>query len=146
MSLWASICRQGGVEFLCNQSWNDDVFYFYGCDDLALGAPQLPRRWSGDKTNVLLVHRPDTVIAMDVADSLRGVTLAVCGHTHGGQIRLPFIGPIYASSRYGCALSYGQFEREQFGTRMIVSSGISNQSLRWRFNCRREVVLIEFTA
>jgi len=141
---WPELYGNFGIRYLCNSGINHDDFYYYGCDDLVNGDPRLPDQWPEGKTLVLLVHRPDTVIALDAFQVLRPVELILCGHTHGGQVRIPFIGPFYASSMYGCRLDYGLFERCGGIPRMIVSSGIGNRSFGFRFNCRREVVLIEF--
>lgn len=141
---WAKLYAGFGIRYLCNSGVDDGGIYYYGCDELACGDPHLPDRWPEGKTVVLLVHRPDTVIALDTFQVLQPVELILCGHTHGGQVRFPFLGPVYASSMYGCRLAYGLFERRGGTPRMIVSSGISNRSFGLRFNCRREVVLIEF--
>ena len=145
ISLWNKLFEQGGFRFLCNQSWRDDAFYVYGCDDLARGTPRLPGLWPAHQTVILLAHNPDTVIALDAGDAYDGVRLVCCGHTHGGQVRLPGVGSLFTPSRYGCRFDYGEFRRRKTGTRMIVTSGLGNLSLPWRFRCRREVVFIRFT-
>lgn len=145
ISLWNKLFEQAGFQFLCNQSWRDDTLYVYGCDDVGRGTPRLPGVWPSRQTVILLAHNPDTVIALDNGDAFDGVRLACCGHTHGGQVRLPFIGPLFTPSRYNCRFAYGEFRRRKTDTRMIVTSGLGNLSLPWRFRCRREVVFIRFT-
>lgn len=141
---WPDLYAGFGIRFLSNAGVDHGGFLYYGCDDTNNGEPRLPDRWPEGKPVILLSHRPDTVIALDVFRALEPVELILCGHTHGGQIRLPLIGPLYASSLYGCRLDYGLFERLSGPTRMIVSSGISNRSFGMRFNCRREIVQVEF--
>ncbi len=142
---WCGLYRKHGFEFLGNRLLQSGPFNFHGSDDLCNHTPLLPEEWPEGAENILITHRPDTAIALDRGRSLAPVDLILCGHTHGGQIRLPFIGPLYASSNYGIHFSYGTFRREGLRCRLIVSSGLGERSLAWRFNCRRELVLIEFT-
>lgn len=144
VSFWEELYAEAGIRFLCNAGAEADCFYFHGADDLAGGDPRLPESWPEERAPILLAHRPDTVIALDTCHALDPIALILCGHTHGGQVRFPFLGPVYASSQYGCKLDYGLFERRGGTPRMIVSSGVGNRSLSFRFNCRREVVLVEF--
>ena len=66
--------------------------------------------------------------------------LLLCGHTHGGQIRLPVIGPVIAPSKYGSRYASGVFCKK--GTLMHVSRGISGvHPFRW--GCIPEVTILE---
>ncbi|MBS1370646.1 MAG: hypothetical protein HPZ91_11895 [Lentisphaeria bacterium] len=141
---WHKLYGAADILYLCNAGVEHNGLFFYGCDDLTNGDPHLPDRWPAGVPSVLVVHRPDTVIALDTLHAIEPVKLILCGHTHGGQVRFPLFGPVYASSGYGCRLEYGLFERRGGTPKMIVSSGISNRSFNLRFNCRREVVLVEF--
>lgn len=65
-----------------------------------------------------------------------GADLMLAGHTHGGQVRLPIIGPIVAPSRYGVRYASGVFKIGKMA--MQVSRGISGADpLRW--NCPPEL-------
>ena len=142
---WRELFSSGGFELGFNEFNGAGVFQIYCADDPSAGNPRVIKAWQEDKFRLLLAHRPDTVIAYD--DDLSGSWhLALCGHTHGGQIRLPFFGSVFAASIYGCALDYGCFEHTEKKSRMIVSSGLGHMSFPWRINCRREMILIEFTA
>ena len=130
------------------------MLYVFGCDDVARGTPRLPGLWPTHQTVILLAHNPDTVIALDTGDAFDGVRLVCCGHTHGGQLRFPLVGPLYTPSplqpppppaAHPRHFAYGEFRRRRTGTRMIVTSGLGNLSLPWRLRCRREVVFIRFT-
>lgn len=92
---------------------------------------------TGESYTVLLSHRPE--LAELYADS--GVDLALCGHAHGGQFRLPFVGGVFSPSqgllpKYTCGLY------ETNGKRMIVSRGIGNSSFPFRINNSPEFVFI----
>ena len=52
---------------------------------------------------ILLYHTPD--LAPEAAEA--GVDLQLSGHTHGGQVRLPFFGALYAGSLYGKSFEVG---------------------------------------
>jgi predicted MPP superfamily phosphohydrolase len=65
-----------------------------------------------------------------------GCDLLFCGHTHGGQVRLPGIGPIIAPSWYGSRYASGWFLKEP--TLMHVSRGLSGTH-PLRFGCPPEV-------
>ena len=66
--------------------------------------------------------------------------LLLCGHTHGGQIRLPVLGPIVAPSKYGSRFASGVFFRNP--TLMHVSRGMSGvHPFRW--GCIPEVTVLE---
>ena len=66
----------------------------------------------------------------------QGFDMILAGHTHGGQIRLPLLGPIICPSLHGVRYASGVFETDD--TLLHVSRGISGlQPLRWR--CRPEL-------
>lgn len=69
--------------------------------------------------------------------------LTLCGHTHGGQVRLPVIGPIIAPSFHGSRYASGIFERS--GNTMHVSRGLAGTQ-PFRIECKPEASLIELVA
>jgi predicted MPP superfamily phosphohydrolase len=89
---------------------------------------------------LLLYHSPDLI---HEAAALP-VDLYLAGHTHGGQIRLPFISPPIPFSRYGSQYLAGLFRED--GLTMYVSRGLGFEGgglPRARFFSRPEIVVIE---
>lgn len=81
---------------------------------------------------VLLSHSPDQLPWARQRD----FDLVLAGHTHGGQIRLPLLGPIVSPSRFGVRYASGTFHEPP--TVMHVSRGLSSETpLRW--NCVPEI-------
>lgn len=73
---------------------------------------------------------------------LRGCHLLLSGHTHGGQIRVPGIGPIISPSWHGSRFASGVFYK--YPTVMHVSRGVSGtHPLRWR--CPPEASVLELS-
>jgi uncharacterized protein len=89
---------------------------------------------------LLLYHTPD--LAQAAAAS--GIDLYLAGHTHGGQVRLPFYGALVTFSEYGKKYEMGQY---QVGpTTLYVSRGVGLEGWfapRIRFLCPPEMVLVE---
>jgi predicted MPP superfamily phosphohydrolase len=89
---------------------------------------------------LLLAHSPD--IAPEAADA--GFDLYLCGHTHGGQIRLPLIGALASSSQLGKRFIMGRYAVKQMI--LYTSRGIGMEGLgapRARLLCPPEVILWE---
>jgi uncharacterized protein len=89
---------------------------------------------------LLLYHTPD--LAPDAADL--GLDLQLSGHTHGGQVRLPFYGALFAGSLYGKRFEAGRIQLN--GMTLYVSRGIGLEGQgapRVRFLCPPEVILWE---
>ncbi len=84
---------------------------------------------------LLLSHSPDQIHWARA----HNFDLMLAGHTHGGQIRLPLIGPIVCPSRYGIRYASGVFYEPP--TLMHVSRGISSLH-PIRFNCPPELTKI----
>ncbi len=87
---------------------------------------------------LLLYHSPDL---MPEAAEL-GIDLYLCGHTHGGQIRLPIFGAIFTSSDFGKRYEMGRYEKDH--TTLYVSRGIGMEGLgapRARFLTPPEIIL-----
>jgi predicted MPP superfamily phosphohydrolase len=89
---------------------------------------------------VLLYHSPDLI--REAVE--HQVDLYLGGHTHGGQLCLPFYGAIATASRYGKQYVSGLFT--EGGTKMYISRGLGFEGgsmPRARFLCRPEVVSLE---
>jgi len=104
----------------------------YGCDDLAAAMNGTPV--SGFK--ILLAHSPD--LAEEVAEN--GIDLYLCGHTHGGQIVLPWLGPIYSNSR--CKRRYMRRAWRHGRMQGCTSLGLGCVVRPVRIGCPPEAVLI----
>jgi len=106
-----------------------------------LDAPRLRRLMNGhppDQFTLLLYHSPDL---MPEAAKL-GIDLYLCGHTHGGQIRLPLFGALITSSDYWKRYEMGRYEED--GTTLYVSRGLGMEGMgapRARFLAPPEIVL-----
>ena len=87
---------------------------------------------------ILLSHRPE--LFQVYADN--NIDLVLSGHAHGGQFRLPFVGGLAAPNQ-GLFPEYDTGLYTDKNTNMIVSRGIGNSILPFRFNNRPEVILIE---
>lgn len=87
---------------------------------------------------IALGHAPDYSLG-DV-----GADLMLAGHTHGGQVQLPGVGPLLTFSRVPRAHASGHTELDD-GRHLIVSRGIGMERAaapRLRFRCRPQLVLI----
>ena len=86
---------------------------------------------------VLLSHRPERLTLY----AQQGVDLVLCGHTHGGQIRLPLVGALYVPNQ-GVFPPYAYGMYVQKDTQMIVSAGLGSSQVPVRFFCPPEVMQI----
>lgn len=87
---------------------------------------------------LLLSHRPERFETYCAA----GVHLALCGHAHGGQVRIPFIGGVIAPHQ-GFFPKYDSGIYTKDDTRMILSRGLGNSLCPLRVNNRPELIVAE---
>ena len=86
---------------------------------------------------ILLAHEPDIF-----AHVPRNITLTLSGHTHGGQVYIPFIGRpgfLASNARYA-KYAYGHFQLEE--RHMIVSSGLGLSHVPIRFMVPPEIAIV----
>jgi len=97
------------------------------------------RRLSPETFNIVLYHHPQGFPETwgTPAD------LMLAGHTHGGQVRLPFYGALITLDRFGKRWESGMFEER--GVKLIVSRGLGCEPgiPEMRFCCPPEVVVID---
>ena len=109
---------------------------YRGTDDL----PGTLRQTMADRDPViLLAHEPD--IFVKVPDR---VAVTLSGHTHGGQVRLPFIGRPMIPSAYGERFAYGHII--EGGRNFVVSAGLGMTGLPVRFGVPPEIAIITLGA
>ncbi|MDR3577271.1 MAG: metallophosphoesterase [Anaerolineaceae bacterium] len=92
--------------------------------------------------NLLLYHSPD--LAAYAANA--GLDLQLSGHTHGGQVRLPLYGAIFAGSLYDKKFESGRYQLADMT--LYVSRGIGMEGCaapRVRFLCPPEIILWEIS-
>lgn len=109
----------------------DDPHY-YKCHDVEKALSGVPE----NAFKVMVAHSPEIVLEIDshVAD------LCLCGHTHGGQIRLPGIGPVFTHSKAPRSTAAGLWRFN--GVCGYTSCGAGSSGVPIRFHCRPEVVVI----
>ncbi len=85
---------------------------------------------------LLLAHSPDVLLD----EAVNGADLVLCGHTHGGQVCLPWVGPLKTNTRIGRTAYTGVVRRE--GVVAHISRGVGTTSMRLRLTCRPEVTTL----
>lgn len=139
--------RQRAVMDLTNRAVVLDVggarLCVAGVDDLSSGDPDLgvlPPPEDRDFT-LLLAHDPDQ--AERVRRVCDAVDLIVSGHTHGGQVRLPWIGALRNPAKHDDLYEEGL--RRRPWTQVYTSRGVGTVHIPVRFLCRPEVAMLTLT-
>lgn len=141
---WPEALASTGIPVLNNKS---ETFFcrgmgirISGINDLWYGGADIKKALSGQDgafPTILMMHNPDSFPEVP-----ENVALSVAGHTHGGQILLPFWGPVKAvvPSDYGLRYVYGHIHED--GKDMIVSGGLGMTGLPLRFLRPPEIVMV----
>ena len=88
---------------------------------------------------IAITHNPDIFPRLP-----QGVSLLLAGHTHGGQVRFPFIGTVVSVSRFGDRYVSGHIVEN--GRHLFVTTGIGTSIYPVRFGVPPEIVLLTITA
>ena len=129
--LGVRVLRNSGLQF------RGDI-WIAGVDDPYTRRDRLNRALMGSSgVKILLAHSPQII-----GEAEGKVELVISGHTHGGQVAIPGLGPLYVPlpkkyRRYVAGLY------EVNGTYLYVNRGIGNSFLPVRFACPPEVTVFE---
>ncbi|MBI3733269.1 MAG: metallophosphoesterase [Chloroflexi bacterium] len=135
-----------GLHPLCNEAcrlvYRGQEFWVVGTDSARRKRADLPRAMHGvpaDAFKILLAHEPD------MAEYAAGynIALQLSGHTHGGQIRLPWLGAPRLP-RMGRRYSIGLSRTPHGWIYVTRGIGVSNPPIR--FNCPPEISLLTLEA
>ncbi len=120
-----------------------DRLWISGIADAYFDAPDLSRALPRDRNGspvILLGHEPD--IAPRIAE-YGGVDLMLAGHTHGGQVRLPILPPMFLPDM-GRHYIHGLFQVN--GLQLYVNRGLGTVHLPIRFRCPPEITVLTLQA
>ncbi|MGM8214303.1 metallophosphoesterase [Bacillaceae bacterium W0354] len=138
-----NVMERCGFKLLRNETIHikkeDEVITLSGLDDIILGQPNLELligKENKDLFNILLCHEPD--FADEAKDYPFDIQLS--GHSHGGQIQIPFIGYI-VTPPLGKKYVEGNHQLGSRPMNLFVSRGIGTTRLPFRFFCRPEINL-----
>jgi len=135
------IMTQANFQLLKNSHENieleNEAITLAGVDDLILGSPDLDVALSSsneEQFTILLAHEPDYAsVAVD-----HSVDVQLSGHSHGGQVRFPFIGHLYTPI-YAEKYVQGKYELNNGKFLLYVNRGIGTTRLPFRFLCKPEI-------
>ncbi|MCS7464559.1 metallophosphoesterase [Paenibacillus doosanensis] len=137
------VMKDGGFDVLINRSTvlqrGGDRLWLSGVDDMWDGQPDLPAALRGvpaDECVLLLSHCPDFA---DIALQ-HPVDLQLSGHSHGGQVRLPFYGHIVTPT-YGQKYVDGLYVLGDGKLQVYTNRGIGVSVYPVRFCCRPELTV-----
>lgn len=137
-----SALRSQGIQVLANQSApierDGSRFWLSGVGDVLGGDANLDATLQsvpGDEATVLLAHEPD------YADFVarRSVDLQLSGHSHGGQIRFPFLPPLYLPE---LAKKYISGLYKIGPLTLYTNPGLGTVGVPVRLNCPPEITLL----
>lgn len=109
----------------------------YGQPDPDAAIPASIRNISHEPV-ILMCHAPDYVDELRSHPAGQAVSLVLSGHTHGGQIRLPFVGPMHLPPG-GRKYVEGLFHVDNM--QLYVNRGIGSVGVPFRFDCRPEITV-----
>ena len=135
--------QESGWEILRNRnvamSGTNSRVWIVGVDDPVTGREDVAQALVGVPPGVCRIgmgHSPDLVAELP-PDS---VDLLLCGHTHGGQIVLPLLGPPAVNAQLGAYYAWGLFNYQ--GTMLEVTRGVGMVHPLYRLNCPPEIALL----
>jgi uncharacterized protein len=137
------IMNLGGFQLLQNESMiisqGNDRINLIGMDDVLLGRPDLHMAIQNVNFNyltIMLCHEPD------YADYIVEfpIDIQFSGHSHGGQIRIPFVGSLITPTLADKYVD-GKYTLGNQPLQLFVSRGIGTTRLPYRFLCKPEINL-----
>jgi predicted MPP superfamily phosphohydrolase len=133
-----------GIEVIENETLNleigDKTLRFAGVSDIWFEGDigKTMQSVVDEDTTIMLAHNPDVVLY----DATRLADLVLAAHTHGGQIRLPWIGPVPSlPTKLGRAFDKGWFEYND--KPLFITSGVGETGTRARLFNLPEIVEME---
>lgn len=132
--------NQLGIRLLHNEGvqLREDL-YLAGVEDWWHGEPNVEQalaKHADSSASLLLCHNPDYLYQVP-----KSVDLTLCGHTHGGQVVLPWYGPTFTSSSYGQQFAGGWVDDP---VPAFISRGLGLSTAPIRVACPAELVVHEF--
>lgn len=128
------LLKETSIIDLTNESIQINELKVSGFDDILEGSPNQKLLKNSKHYSIALFHSP-----MFFKETKKFFDLSLAGHSHGGQIRVPFYGPIWTPQGTG---KYVQGLFEEDGSKFYVNRGIGTSVLPIRFNCRPELTII----
>lgn len=123
---------------------NGGRVWLAGIDDPVEGKPDqgaaIPEsiRHIPNEPVILMCHAPDYIDRVNAHPTGQAISLVLSGHTHGGQVRMPFVGPLYLPS-WGRKYVEGLFKVGSM--QLYVNRGIGSVGVPFRFDCRPEITI-----
>jgi uncharacterized protein len=135
-----------GIRVLENEAARVDrggrSLWLAGIDDLWTARPDVDRALAmvaDDGPVLLFTHNPDLFPRVPAR-----VALTLAGHTHGGQVDLPLLGPLVVPSDHGARYADGHVVED--GRHLFVSHGVGTSILPVRFRVPPEIVVLTLRA
>ena len=143
---WRRMYAKAGIELLVNEATPVEKrgarIWLVGVDDAYSGNDDLPKALQSVDRNefcLAITHSPDLVDNPRVDE----LDLVLAGHTHGGQVCLPLLGPLYAPCRKPRQRASGLIYTNR--TAIYVTRGVG-EGMPIRFRCPREMTLITLSS
>lgn len=139
---YEDIMKAGGFKVLVNETitFQDYNFRLIGIDDLLIGYgdPSVAEQVDSDMYNLVLCHEPDIVDKISEAN----VDYMLAGHTHGGQIRIPFYTQKFLPF-YGEKYVKGEYQTENKNeTILYVNAGLGTTKVPARLGAVPELTYL----
>jgi len=141
------LLEESGIVVLSNENekifQGDEYIYLLGVDDPHTGNDDLKKSAINTYENIpkiLLAHSPDIVNDLESLER-ENIDLVLVGHTHGGQVVIPFMRPYWTPTKNRGKYASGLFEINEMN--LYVNRGIGMAVYPIRFNCPPEITVIE---
>lgn len=130
-----------GIRVLDDEAVRLSGFWLVGLGDSWADPPDITRALTpvdDDRPVIAFTHNPDVFPEMPSR-----VTLTLAGHTHGGQVRFPFVGAPVVPSHYGGRFVHGHVVES--GKHLFVTSGLGTSIIPARFRVPPEIALLRLS-
>jgi uncharacterized protein len=140
--IYETIMKESGFDLLVNEHriitlLDKSKIAIAGIDDAMLGKPDLAKTFQGipkDLYTIVMMHEPDIAIEIEMF----GPHFQLSGHSHGGQIQVPFYGPLITPP-LATQFYEGFYQVGSSNMLLFVNRGLGTTRMPYRFFSKPEI-------